>query len=142
MLMNCTNDANPDAWFPESPQGNQSITKLKEIGAETSRAINLCNSCPSKAACLSEGMKPGNLAYGIWGGKLAGERIAFADVEGMDYMVKPEDARKKKVRVPTDTTNPSRSVIFEEKDKLTKEERKMAVNFYNRITPFLEVSNV
>lgn len=72
---NCTKDDNPDAWFPEVPVGNPTPKKLVPLGKEIGRAIALCNSCPKQEECLDEGMRPENLAFGIWGGMLAGERI-------------------------------------------------------------------
>ena len=77
-LGNCYGDDNPDAWFPDVPQGAFSVKKQAIIGAETRRAIALCNSCPKKQACLQEGMKDENLGYGIWGGMLAGERVLLS----------------------------------------------------------------
>ena len=78
VLGNCYGDENPDAWFPDIPQGALSLRKQEILGAETRRAIALCNSCPKKQACLEEGMKDKNLAYGIWGGTLAGERVMLS----------------------------------------------------------------
>ena len=72
---NCTEDSNPDAWFPEVPVGSPTPKKLVPLGKETGRAIALCNSCPKQEQCLDAGMEPENLAFGIWGGMLAGERI-------------------------------------------------------------------
>lgn len=77
-LGNCYGDDNPDAWFPDVPQGAFSVKKQAILGAETRRAIALCNSCPKKQACLKEGMKDENLGYGIWGGMLAGERVILS----------------------------------------------------------------
>jgi hypothetical protein len=78
VLGNCHGDDNPDAWFPDVPQGGFSVKKQATIGAEMRRAIVLCNSCPRKQACLQEGMKDENLGYGIWGGMLAGERVLLS----------------------------------------------------------------
>lgn len=72
---NCTEDENPDAWFPDVPQGRLSVAKMEALGAEVARAMKLCDSCPKQDECLDEGMKPENLAFGIWGGMLAGERV-------------------------------------------------------------------
>ena len=77
-LGNCYGDDNPDAWFPDVPQGAFGAKKQAIIGAEMRRAIALCNSCPKKKACLQEGMKNENLGYGIWGGMLAGERVILS----------------------------------------------------------------
>jgi hypothetical protein len=78
ILGNCHGDENPDAWFPDVPQGAFSERKQAIVGAEMRRAIALCNSCPKQEACLNEGMKDKNLAYGIWGGMLAGERVMLS----------------------------------------------------------------
>ncbi len=75
---NCYGDDNPDAWFPEVPQGRRSENSTVNLIAETRRAIALCNSCPKKVACLEEGMQHENLSFGIWGGMLAGERIMLS----------------------------------------------------------------
>lgn len=71
----CTKSANPDAWFPDVPKGAPTPRKLIPLGKAVSEAIALCNSCPAQDDCLDEGMKPENLAFGIWGGILAGERV-------------------------------------------------------------------
>lgn len=88
VLGNCHGDENPDAWFPEVTRGAPAPAKMRVLGLETSRAIILCKACPKKDECLEEGMKPKNLPYGIWGGRLAGERLLLADAKGIDYMVK------------------------------------------------------
>jgi hypothetical protein len=72
---NCTGDKNPDAWFPDIPRGMPLARHLVPLGKETGRVIALCNSCPKQEECLDEGMKEENLAFGIWGGMLAGERV-------------------------------------------------------------------
>jgi len=71
----CTNDANPDFWFPEIPNGRPTIAKVQLLADQTSYAIDLCNGCTEQKTCLSEGMKDENLPFGIWGGLMAGERI-------------------------------------------------------------------
>jgi hypothetical protein len=71
----CTKDANPDAWFPDIGRGMPTPARMKILGTETGRAIAICNTCPNQEDCLDEGMKPKNLAFGIWGGTLAGERV-------------------------------------------------------------------
>ena len=78
VLGNCHGDKNPDAWFPEIPQGFPSPKNQVTLRDETLRALALCNSCPKKQACLEEGMQDKNLAYGIWGGTLAGERVMLS----------------------------------------------------------------
>lgn len=127
---NCTGDSNPDAWFPESPQGAQTPAKMKLIAMEISRAIGLCNTCPMQKECYAEGMEPKNLAYGVWGGKLAGERIAIADALGMSYMVEGR----------TGGTRTAAGTVISDNDRVTIEARRNAVNFFMRIKPYLEVA--
>jgi hypothetical protein len=75
---NCYGDSNPDAWFPDIPQGARSERTTAKLVAETRRALALCETCPKKAACLEEGMEHENLGFGIWGGMLAGERVMLS----------------------------------------------------------------
>lgn len=75
---NCYGDKNPDAWFPDLPQGACTAKSTAKLIEETRRAIALCNSCPKKQACLKEGMEHENLGFGIWGGMLAGERVLLS----------------------------------------------------------------
>ena len=78
IIGNCHKDSNPDAWFPDVPQGARSERSTAKLVAETRRALALCNSCPKKAECLEEGMEHENLGFGIWGGMLAGERVMLS----------------------------------------------------------------
>lgn len=78
ILGNCHGDSNPDAWFPDIPQGARSERNTAKLVAETRRALTLCNLCPKKAECLEEGMEHENLGFGIWGGMLAGERVMLS----------------------------------------------------------------
>ena len=76
LVGNCTNDPNADYWFPENENGRPSMARRRELVSSINYAIEQCNSCPAKERCLEEGMKSENLPHGIWGGLLAGERIA------------------------------------------------------------------
>jgi hypothetical protein len=138
---NCTDDENPDAWFPELPVGNPSRVKMQALGIEVSRAIVLCNSCHNQDECLEEGMKPKNLPYGIWGGKLAGERILMADRQGMEYMskgratgalVKPDIAER------VGRGRHKGSVVIKENDSVTVEEKRRALSFFQAIKPWIK----
>jgi hypothetical protein len=71
----CATSDNPDMWFPDIPQGATSQKKMMALGTSVARAINICNRCPKQEACLDEGMKDENLAFGIWGGMIAGDRV-------------------------------------------------------------------
>jgi hypothetical protein len=83
----CTGHENPDLWFSESvdSDGENSNTNVdsaeyKQRIADVRTALSICNACPAKAECFTEGMKRENLDDGIWGGSLPGERIILADV--------------------------------------------------------------
>lgn len=127
---NCTGDANPDAWFPTVPNGGRPSTILRRMVPEIKYAMDKCNSCPKKDECLEEGLKPINLAYGIWGGVLAGDRIAMADESGTDYMVAPYNKGR--------TVGVAGESYIEGSHKLTHAEKESAVMFAQRIKPYLE----
>ena len=141
-LGNCYGDDNPDAWFPELPQGRQTPAKITSLALETSRAIILCNACHKKEECLEEGMKPKNLSYGIWGGRLAGERMLLADAKGIDYMVKGrtsgEYVHTGDVEKRVGKGRYKGSVVIRESDGVTVEEKRYALNFLNRIRPWIK----
>ena len=75
-------------------------------------------------------MKPENLAYGIWGGILAGQRIAMAKERGIDYRVDPYNRGRKVRSRYDDEVSTSR--------KVTSDEEEAAVMFATRIRPYLE----
>ena len=127
----CSNDDNPDAWFPTVPNGGKPSTILRRMAPEIKYAINVCRSCPVREKCLEEGMKPENLAYGIWGGLLAGQRIAIAKRQGIDYRVDPYNTGRKVRSRYDDEVGPS--------GKVTADEEESAVLFATRIAPYLEV---
>ncbi len=78
----CSTHPNPDMWFPEEQQsrGRPSRANHERMVTHALTAISICQSCPTRAECLTEGMKPENIEHGIWGGMLAGERILLARV--------------------------------------------------------------
>lgn len=127
----CSDDDNPDAWFPTVPNGGRADTILRRMVPEIKYAINMCRSCPIQEKCLEEGMKPENLAYGIWGGILAGQRIAMAKERGLGYRVDPYNTGRKVRSRYTDEVGPSR--------KVTADEEEAATLFLTRIRPYLEV---
>lgn len=130
---NCNSHENPDLWYPTQPNGGRASTVLTNLALEIKEAVGLCNSCPVKDSCLDEGMKPVNLAYGIWGGLLPGERIAIADEQGIEY-IRPN---YNKGRI----LGPRNSGFIEDTNGMTVNERKYAVLFADRIKPYLEVVN-
>lgn len=81
MRGSCSTHPNPDLWFPEQPQGRPSNAKRKSLARKVMLAISICEGCPVKQACLTEGMKLENIEHGIWGGMMAGERILLAGID-------------------------------------------------------------
>lgn len=75
LVGNCTNHPNPDLWQPEFPNGRTSSRAMGYLVESINIAKSMCDTCPSKQRCLDIGSEPNDLPYGIWGGKLAGERI-------------------------------------------------------------------
>jgi len=75
LIGNCTNHNDPDLWSPEPPNGRPSMRMMGVLAERIITAKNICSSCPSKDRCLEFGNQPNDLPYGIWGGKMAGERI-------------------------------------------------------------------
>ena len=77
----CTGSSDPDLWFSDTPpqlegrRGYVPEPQKREMVARTIVALSICAICPSKQACLEEGMKPQNIDFGVWGGTLPGERL-------------------------------------------------------------------
>ena len=139
---NCTGDENPDAWFPELGRGNPSDSKMLRLATEVRRAIGECHTCPNQVECLEEGMKPKNLSHGIWGGRLPGERLIMADEQGIDYMVQGRTlGTRSPVGVMTDTERKQTKgyVVIKEDEGVTLQSKRVAINFLNRIRPWIEV---
>jgi len=67
-------------WFPEEQKGVGRPTRAarQRMVESALEAIAICNYCPVRAQCLTEGMREENIEHGIWGGMLAGERIILA----------------------------------------------------------------
>jgi hypothetical protein len=136
VMVKCSTDSNPDAWFPELPQGARSNKKMALLGQETARAISLCNSCPEAKSCLEEGMEPKNLAHGIWGGLLASERLDIADSTGVEYMA--NNIRTRGTRIQERTTAPfARHIVLMEPDSVTVEDNTRARTLYRVLLPWI-----
>lgn len=79
----CSTHPNPDLWFPEAypnqSKGGRPSRKAHRKAVESAlKAMAICNHCPVRAQCLTEGMREENIEHGIWGGMLAGDRIILA----------------------------------------------------------------
>lgn len=80
----CAKYPDPDLWFSEEVEdlgrrgGPTNAQKQVNID-RTILALKICSKCEVKDICLQEGMRKENLDYGIWGGKMSGERLCMAD---------------------------------------------------------------
>jgi hypothetical protein len=86
LIGNCSDSKTPDDWYPELGSGQVSDRRLREFRSKIAYAVDLCNSCPVKKECLEQGMTRDNLPYGIWGGKLAGQRLHMAGFTKDDFV--------------------------------------------------------
>jgi hypothetical protein len=93
----CTGNPDPDLWFSDSSYGTEralKATREKDV-ARALVALSICSICPIQKECLAEGMKPQNIEFGIWGGKLPGERLVLSgrSSKGGDNFMKITFAR-------------------------------------------------
>lgn len=86
----CSDSPNPDHWFPEYPPNRRSYATSERIRRDTLEAISICNDCSIRNSCLMEGLKNENKLYGIWGGKLAGERLLMLGDDIASYSSESE----------------------------------------------------
>ena len=91
LVGNCTGSKTPDDWYPEMGSGQVTQKRLDNFKAKVQHVVDLCNSCPIKDACLEQGMLPENLRFGIWGGKLAGQRMIMAGYTKDDFISEYSD---------------------------------------------------
>ena len=125
----CHKDKNPDAWFPQMPNGGRLSTVLRRMVPEIQRALDLCETCPLKAKCLELGMQPNNLGHGIWGGMLSGDRIHLSDSLGVE--AGPPAFNRGRVLG-------SRNEHTDDNNYLTSDDRAWAHIFTDKIKPLLE----
>lgn len=125
----CTTDENPDAWFPTIDNGKIDTMNRRALPM-VQYAIGVCSRCPIREKCLEEGIKPENLAHGIWGGLFPAQRIAIAKERGVDYRVDRYNTGRQTSQRYTNTIGPS--------GKVTADEENAAVIMYNRLRPYLE----
>ena len=80
----CVGSDDPDMWFAgevdltepnSSVNGSSQANKLEVDKAIT--ALSICKSCPAKDDCLELGKHGQQLYFGIYGGTMAGERLAM-----------------------------------------------------------------
>jgi hypothetical protein len=127
---NCYGDENADAWFPTTYNGGRPNVMFRNLLPDIQYALDKCKSCPLKENCLEEGMRPMNLAQGIWGGKFAGERILMARERDMNYIV--PFANRGRVLGPR-----SGDVYPVQADGITMQEEEDAILFHERVVRYL-----
>lgn len=105
----CHEHEDPDLWYSEGTDngrrgGNVETHMLKNM-ERSHQALQICNACPSKATCLTEGMRKENLDWGIWGGLMAGERLVKASepILSSDRKNKVSFAKRVRERYYNDT---------------------------------------
>ena len=67
----CAGTSIPDAWFPEMNYLTNDELALTDL------ALRTCQGCTISDKCLQVGMQEDDIKYGIFGGLLAGERLAL-----------------------------------------------------------------
>jgi hypothetical protein len=68
----CADTQFPDAWFPDN-NGKMTRDEYELVRM----AIRICDGCPVREECLTVGMQDEDIRFGVWGGLLAGERLAI-----------------------------------------------------------------
>lgn len=91
----CHTSDDPDLWFSEEIEvigrrGGPTNDEKEYMIKRTLTALSICDKCPIKSDCLTEGMRLENLNYGVWGGTMAGERLVMAGA-----MTKAHDKQNK-----------------------------------------------
>ncbi len=78
----CTDYHDPDLWFSDTDdtkgKGRPRKHELSVRVERTLKAIEICSHCPIQEQCLEQGMLPENIENGVWGGVMAGERMALS----------------------------------------------------------------
>jgi hypothetical protein len=99
----CSNgEFDRDLWWQDTPDTDTGFKATRvEVNkcVDNSRlALKICDMCPSKSACLTEGMRHENLEWGIWGGLTSGERLLRANAVGADVIRKRKVNFSNKIR--------------------------------------------
>ena len=101
----CVGSDDPDIWFAgevdltepnSSVNANSQATKLEVDKAIT--ALSICKSCPAKDDCLELGKHGQQLYFGIYGGTMAGERLAMMGRVTKNSLIKQKVSFAHKVR--------------------------------------------
>jgi len=101
----CVGSDDPDMWFAgevditdpnSSVNGSSQATKLEVDKAI--KALSVCKNCPAKDDCLELGKHGQQLYFGIYGGTMAGERLAMMGRVTKNSLVKQKVSFAHKVR--------------------------------------------
>jgi hypothetical protein len=101
----CVGSDDPDMWFAgevditdpnSSVNANSQATKLEVDKAIA--ALSICKNCPAKDDCLELGKHGQQLYFGIYGGTMAGERLAMMGRVTKNSLVKQKVSFAHKVR--------------------------------------------
>ena len=101
----CVGSNDPDMWFAgevditdpnSSVNGSSQATKLEVDKAI--KALSVCKNCPAKDDCLELGKHGQQLYFGIYGGTMAGERLAMMGRVTKNSLVKQKVSFAHKVR--------------------------------------------
>jgi hypothetical protein len=83
MIGLCSDYHDPDLWFSDTDDDKGKGRPRKQDAemrlTRTLKAIEICSNCPVKQACFEQGMLPENIENGVWGGVMAGERMALSN---------------------------------------------------------------
>lgn len=97
LIGNCTNHPEPDLWFPELGQGPVTPNRVQRLADKVNEALRLCRTCPVKDKCLESGMQEEDLQFGIWGGRLAGQRLLDSGYNREEHSLYNESGRAVKL---------------------------------------------
>ena len=101
----CVGSDDPDMWFAgevditdpnSSVNGSSQANKVEVDRAIT--ALSVCKNCPAKDDCLELGKHGQQLYFGIYGGTMAGERLAMMGRVTKNSLVKQKVSFAHKVR--------------------------------------------
>lgn len=101
----CVGSDDPDMWFAgevdltepnTSVNGSSQANKVEVDRAIT--ALSVCKNCPAKDDCLELGKHGQQLYFGIYGGTMAGERLAMMGRVTKNSLIKQKVSFAHKVR--------------------------------------------
>ena len=76
-----------------------------ELG-ELTQALTICNRCPMRTKCLEMGLRDDDVAHGIWGGYMVGERFEMMKLTRFEHN-KRAIKKAKRLRVLTGVPRPT-----------------------------------